>query len=58
MNEADSDHSKIIINHRKKFSNSKNDPECDPIDILYQIVLNEKKKMKIMILKYLHLILI
>ena len=44
MNEVDSDHSKIIINHRKKFSNSKNDPECDPIDILYQIVLNEKKK--------------
>ena len=44
MNGDYSFHPKFIINHRKKISNSRNEPECEPIDILYQIVLNERKK--------------
>ena len=43
MNEDYSIQSKFITNHRKKISN-RNEPECEPIDILYQIVLNERKK--------------
>jgi len=46
MNEDYSIQSKFITNHRKKISN-RNEPECEPIDILYQIVLNERKKNEI-----------
>ena len=46
MNGDYSFHPKFIINHRKKISNSRNEPECEPIDILYQIVLNERKKKR------------
>jgi hypothetical protein len=46
MNEDDSFHSNYKINHRKKLSVSRNEPECEPIDILYQMILSEKKIIK------------